>query len=564
MPLPPYLLESPDGIPWLTLLLLSPLVGILLVGVAALLRLDDRTVKLGVTAWMLLPIGLAVVVWAGFDPSLVGAGQGMVQFVEKIPWIEAVRVDYFVGVDGISLPLVLLTVIMAPIAALALPPITERVKAHYALLLLLELAMLGYFLALDFFFFFIFWEFSLVPAFFLILMWGGLNRRNAAFQFFVYTVSGSIGMLLLFQFIYLSVRHAGFPTFDLIALGRLGQGLGVNGITDTLSMMLYDYADLLGITQVLGANPLVYSGIAFWAIFIAFAIKLAVWPFHTWLPDTYTEAPTSGSILLSAVMSKMGAYGMLRILLPFVPDAAQFFAPIMGALALLGIVAGAFGALSYVRGNIKRLIAYTSINHMGYVMLAIAAIAASGAGSGLDAESLINSRAMAMNGALMQMVAHGLSTGALFLLAGMLFQRTGTYNLSELGGLRTVMPHFAGVMGVAMFANLGLPGLAGFVGEFFIFRGAWATLPLFTLLATIGLVVTALALLLMFQHIFLGPIGARWSGKAQPPDIRAGEFWTAAPLLALLLVLGVYPALVMNLSNTATTGLVMVFERILT
>jgi NADH-quinone oxidoreductase subunit M len=546
------------------LLLLSPLVGILLVGVAALLRLDDRTVKLGVTAWMLLPIGLALVVWAGFDPSLVGAGQGMVQFVEKMPWIEAVRVDYFVGVDGISLPLVLLTVIMAPIAALALPPITERVKAHYALLLLLELAMLGYFLALDFFFFFIFWEFSLVPAFFLILMWGGLNRRNAAFQFFVYTVSGSIGMLLLFQFIYLSVRYAGFPTFDLIALGRLGQGLGVNGITDTLSTMLYTYADHLGITQVLGNNPLVYSGIAFWAIFIAFAIKLAVWPFHTWLPDTYTEAPTSGSILLSAVMSKMGAYGMLRIMLPFVPDAAQFFAPVMGALALLGIVAGAFGALSYVRGNIKRLIAYTSINHMGYVMLAIAAIAASGAGSGLGPESLINSRAMAMNGALMQMVAHGLSTGALFLLAGMLFQRTGTYNLSELGGLRTVMPHFAGVMGVAMFANLGLPGLAGFVGEFFIFRGAWATLPLFTLLATIGLVVTALALLLMFQHIFLGPIGSRWLGKAQPPDIRAGEFWTAAPLLLLLLLLGIYPALVMNLSNTATTGLVMVFERILT
>jgi NADH-quinone oxidoreductase subunit M len=564
MPLPSYLLESPDGIPWLTLLLLSPLVGILLVGVAALLRLDDRTVKLGVTAWMLLPIGLAVVVWAGFDPSLVGAGQGMVQFVEKMPWIEAVRVDYFVGVDGISLPLVLLTVVMAPIAALALPPITERVKAHYALLLLLELAMLGYFLALDFFFFFIFWEFSLVPAFFLILMWGGLNRRNAAFQFFVYTVSGSIGMLLLFQFIYLAVRYAGFPTFDLIALGRLGQGLGVNGITDTLSTMLYTYADHLGITQVLGNNPLVYSGIAFWAIFIAFAIKLAVWPFHTWLPDTYTEAPTSGSILLSAVMSKMGAYGMLRILLPFVPEAAQFFAPVMAALALLGIVAGAFGALSYVRGNIKRLIAYTSINHMGYVMLAIAAIAASGAGSGLAAESLINSRAMAMNGALMQMVAHGLSTGALFLLAGMLFQRTGTYNLSELGGLRTVMPHFAGVMGVAMFANLGLPGLAGFVGEFFIFRGAWATLPLFTLLATIGLVVTALALLLMFKHIFLGPIGARWLGKAQPPDIRSGEFWTAAPLLVLLLLLGVYPALVMNLSNTATTGLVMVFERILT
>jgi NADH-quinone oxidoreductase subunit M len=554
-------------VPWLTFLLLAPLVGLLLVGLAGALRLDDRTVKLGVTAWMFIPIGLALVVWAGFDPTLTREGQGVVQFVERVPWIQAVKVDYFLGVDGINLPLVLLTVVMAPVAALALPAISERVKLHYALLLLLELAMLGFFLALDFFFFFIFWEFSLVPAFFLILIWGGERRRFAAFKFFIYTMAGSLGLLLLFQFIYLSVRAAGMPTFNLIELGRLGQGLGAGEVNAPLNLLLRDYADQLGITAVFGSDPLFYSGVAFWAIFIAFAIKLAVWPFHTWLPDAYAEAPTGGSILLSAVMSKMGAYGMLRLLLPLVPDAAQFFAPLMGALALVGIVAGAFGALSYARGDLKRMIGYTSINHMGYVMLGIAAVASAGVWGGASDGVLLDSRAMALNGALMQMVAHGLSTGALFYLGGMLYQRTGSYNVSDFGGLRTVMPGFAGVMGVALFANLGLPGLAGFVGEFFIFRGAWATLPLFAFLATIGLVVTALALLVMFQHIFLGPLNPRWSSAAggeQPADVRPAEFWTLAPLLALLLLLGIYPALIMNLTNATATEVVRVFMTMLT
>lgn len=586
MPLPAYLIPSPDGVPWLTLLLLTPLVGLLLVGVAGALRLDDSLVKRGVTAWLLLPIGLAAVVWAGFDATLVREGQGAVQFVEKIPWIQAVRVDYFLGVDGISLPLVLLTVVMAPVAAAASFPMTERVKVHYAMLLLLQWAMLGYFLALDFFFFFIFWEFSLVPAFFLILLWGRSDkvstnssyetrdpppalddpesppnddyrrRRRAALTFFIYTMAGSLGLLLLFQFLYLATRAAGFGTFDLIALGRLGQGLGIAGVDLPLRDILANYAAELGLTSVLGSSPLVYTGIACWAIFIAFGIKLAVWPFHTWLPGAYSESPTAGSILLAAVMSKMGAYGMLRLLLPLVPDAAHYFAPVFGALAVIGIVSGAYGALSQAEGDMKQLIAYTSINHMGYVMLAIAAAAASGAGSSLADATLIDSRAMAVNGALMQMVAHGLSTGALFLLAGMLYQRTGSYNLSNYGGLRTIAPLLAGTMGVALFANLGLPGLAGFVGEFFIFRGAWATLPLVTLLATIGLVITALALLLMFQRIFHGTLKANLEGT---PDLSAAEFGTVAPLLLLLLLLGVAPGLIMGISNAAATQVVQVF-----
>ena len=560
-------LSFSDGI-WLTLLVFSPVVGALLVGLGGALRLDDRVVKISATAWSLTSLGLAIALWAGFDPTAVADGQGVVQFVEKVPWIDAIKVDYFVGVDGISLPLVILTAAMAPIAMLASFGIQQRVKTHYALLFLLEAAMLGYFAALNFFFFFIFWEFSLVPAFFLIQTWGRNpeKRRAAAFKFFVYTMAGSVGLLLLFQFLYLATNAAGVPTFDLIDLGRLGQGLPIvvtqNGQTvlfnQDLQTIIYNYAQQLGITNYLGDYPLLYSSIAFWTIFVAFAIKLAVWPFHTWLPDAYAEAPTAGSILLPAVMSKMGAYGMLRIMLPFVPQAAQLFGYVIGALALIGIVAGAFGALSYTGGDIKRLIGYTSINHMGYVALAIAAAAALG-------DANVQSRAIAINGAEMQMVAHGLSTGMLFLLVGMLYERTGTYSLREWGGLRRVMPTFAGVMGVAMFANLGLPGLAGFVGEFFIFRGTWATLSFFTLLATIGLVVTAMALLQMYGRIFNGPLNSRWAGPQTPPDMQivSREFLAAAPLLVMLLILGIYPAPIMDLVNYTATALVNVFTKAL-
>jgi NADH-quinone oxidoreductase subunit M len=550
--MPAYLLPSPDGLPWLTLLVLSPLVGIALIGLGAALRLDERSTRLGATAWTLLTLGIALRVWAGFDYGAVAEGQGALQYAERVPWISAIRVNYFLAVDGLSMPLVLLAAVMAPVAAFASRGVGERVRTHYALLLLLESAMLGYFVALDFFFFFIFWEFSLVPAFLLIQLWGGENRRPAALKFFVYTMAGSLGLLLLFQVFYQATRLAGIPTFDIVELGRLGQGLGVGQETRTLQQIVFAWAQQTGLAGALGPFPLLYSAIAFWAIFVAFAIKLAVWPFHTWLPDAYTEAPTAASILLAAVMSKMGAYGMLRILLPLVPEAAQYFAPVMGALALAGIVAGAFGALGNVRGDIKRLIAYTSINHMGYVMLAIAAAAATFAGATAD------SRAIAINGAVMQLVAHGLSTGALFLLAGFLAARTGGSSARELGGLRAIMPGFAGAMGLALFANLGLPGLAGFVGEFFIFRGAWATLPLFTLLATVGLVITALALLLMFQQVFLGPLGRRWRTMT---DITPTEYVAVGPLLALLLLLGLFPGPIFNLANAAATQLVSVFTK---
>ena len=537
--------------PFLTLLVLAPLLGVALVGLGAWLKLPERTMKTGAALWALVPLGITVAVWVGFVPGAVADGQGVVQFVEKTPWISAIRVDYFLGVDGLSLPLVLLTALLTPVAMLASFSVKERVAAHFALVFLLEAAILGYFVALNFFFFFIFWEFSLVPAFFLLQHWGRSTggRNRAAMLFFVFTLAGSLGLLLLFQLFYLATAAANVPTFDLITLGRLGQGLEAE--LPNLAQILANYAQSSGIASVLGTNPLTYGSIAFWAIFLAFGIKLGVWPFHMWLPDTYAEAPTAGSMLLAGVMSKMGAYGLLRILLPFMPQAAQSYAPVIAALAVAGVFTGAFGALAHARGDIKRLIAYTSINHMGYVALAVAAAAAFGADS--------TSRAIAINGAVLQMVAHGLSTAALFFVAGVLFERTNTWNLAELGGLRRAMPLFAGVFGVALFANLGLPGLAGFVGEFMIFRGVWAALPRFALLATIGLVITALALLTMFNQIFHGPASQRLDETA---DIRIGsrEMLALAPLLALLLAFGLFPAPLIDLTNAAALALGEVFR----
>ncbi|HEU5086572.1 MAG TPA: NADH-quinone oxidoreductase subunit M, partial [Roseiflexaceae bacterium] len=372
--MPAYLFSN-SPLPLLTLLIVTPLIGMALVGVGALLRLDDRLIKRGATAWALIPIGITALLYAGFDPYAIRGSQQVIQFVEKIAWAQAIRVDYFVGVDGLSLPLVMLTALVTPIAMAASFGVQQRVKTHFALLFLLEAAMLGFFVALNFFFFFIFWEFSLVPAFFLIQGWGRdeRRRRQAAFTFFVYTLAGSLGMLLLFLLLYAATGAAGRATFDIVELGRLGQGLAVDGIPGTLQAILANFLGQAGMAPA-------YAAFAFWSVFVAFAIKLAVWPFHTWLPDTYAEAPTAASVLLAAVMSKMGGYGMLRVLLPFFPEAAAAAAPWVGVLAVIGVLVGAFGALSHTSGDLKRLVAYTSINHMGYVALAVAGLAALPAG----------------------------------------------------------------------------------------------------------------------------------------------------------------------------------------
>ncbi len=468
-------------------------------------------------------------------------------------------IQYKLGLDGIGLPLVLLTTLMTPIAILASFNQQLRPRFFFAMLLLMETAMLGVFLSLNFFLFFIFWEVSLIPGYYLISTWGREQRRYAAFKFFVYTMAGSVGMLLAFELLYLATAAAGRGTFDLVELARLAQGLPVASaggqmFSGDLQTIVFGYLQQLGITGTLGGTPFFWMSVAFVMVFVALAVKLAVWPFHTWLPDAYSEAPTSASMLIAGVLTKMGAFAMLRLMLPIFPDQMRAFAPVLGLLAFGSIIVGAWVAYNFRNGDVKRLISYLSINHMGYVMLAIAAAGA--AQRAPDAAVELQSRATAINGAVMQMFAHGLSTGALFYLAGILAERTGTYSLDRFGGLLTIMPVFAGMLGVAMFANLGLPGMAGFVGEFFIFSGTWGTLPLLTIFSMLGLVISALALLVMFQRICLGGLNERWRGL---PDLSMRERMVLLPLLALLLVFGVYPMPLMAIANQTAVAMARFF-----
>ncbi|MFD3164828.1 NuoM family protein [Herpetosiphon sp. NSE202] len=548
-----------------TLIALSPLVGMLLALVFPKPAQNSRTIAWGVFAWSLVPLGLTLFLWlsGGFNPALasVTGDQAMIQQVDRVRWVPFFNADYFVGLDGMNFPLVFLTTALTPVCILAAFRIKQRQNVYLALMLLLESAMLGYFVSLNFLLLFLFWEFSLVPMFFIINNWGGENRRYSAFKFFVYTMAGSVGMLIIFEFIYLATG-----TFDLVVLSRLAQGLPVDpsllapklgaGYSNgaTLQSMLFSAVEDVGLTNILGNSNGTPAAIIFWCIFVAFAVKLAVWPLHTWQPDTYENAPTSGSMIVSAVMSKMGAYGMIRLMIMLFPKQTNYFAPVLAIFALASILFGAYAGLAQT--NLKRLIAYASINHMGYVLLGLAA-AASAAPESLGNLDL-NIRISALNGVQAQMVAHGFSTAALFFLAGELYERTGTYQLDQFGGLRKVMPIFAGIMGVAMFANLGLPGLAGFVGEFFIFRGAWGTQPVITTIAVLGLIVTALVLIRMYQKIFYGPVNHKLTNL---PDIKVGDwaFNVTLPLIIVLLVFGIYPKPLMDLSNYAATVMAQVF-----
>ncbi|HEY0735583.1 MAG TPA: NADH-quinone oxidoreductase subunit M [Herpetosiphonaceae bacterium] len=543
------------GVPWLSLMIFLPLLGAVLSAITPDTR-DGRIQKWGTFLLSLAPLGIAIFLSATYQGGTAPGEpqQQLFDYAESLPWISVLGVNYTLGLDGISLPLVLLTTLMTPLAILASFNVNYRPGYFLALILLMETAILGVFLSLNFFQFFIFWEISLIPGFFLISTWGRENRRYAAFKFFVYTMAGSVSMLLAFEFFYLATG-----TFDLVQLSRLAQGLPVQGLQGNLSDLVYGFMQRLGVVGVIGGSPNFYMGALFLGVFVALAVKLAVWPFHTWLPDAYSEAPTAASMLIAGVLTKMGAYAMLRLMMPIFPTQMQQAAPVLGFFAFMSIIVGAWVAYNIARvperregklNDLKRVISYLSINHMGYVMLAIAAAGA------LSVAGDLNSRAIALNGAMMQMFAHGLSTGALFFLAGILAERTGTYELTAFGGLRMLVPVFAGLMGIAMFANLGLPGMAGFVGEFFIFRGTWPTLPALTIVSMVGLVISALALLLMYQRIFSGPVNERWRGL---PDINLREWSVLLPLLALLIALGVYPLPLMSIANQTALAVVRFF-----
>ena len=462
----------------------------------------------------LVPFILSLVLWAGFQPGAEGF-----QFQEQYPWYEALGSSLHLGVDGLSLTMVLLTTLLTPLAILASFGITDRVKAYMMLFLFLEAGMLGVFMSLDLLIFFVFWEIGLVPMYFLINQWGSANRNYASLKFMIYTMGGSLGLLLAIQL-----------------LGVLFQTYDLQFITANWS----SYAK-----PIMGLPVGTVKSIAFWAFVIAFAVKVPVWPFHTWLPDAHTEAPTAGSMILAGVLLKLGAYGFLRLVLPLYPLEAKYFA---GALALLATAAIVFGALgSFGQTDFKRLVAYSSVNHMGFVVLGIAAAAAA---SGTTDATL------ALNGAILQMFNHGLSAAGMFFLVGVIYERTHTRNLDDYGGLFPLVPIYGGILIFTSMASLGLPGLNGFVSEFLVVRGSWPILTVYTAISMLGLLMTGAYILKGIKKVLHGPLNEKWAhGEHRLSEINTREIIVMAPLMALILIIGIWPAWILDVINKAVTML---------
>jgi NADH-quinone oxidoreductase subunit M len=462
----------------------------------------------------LVPFGLSVYVWLRFAPNAIGY-----QFEENYAWYEAIGSRLHLGVDGLSLTMVLLTTLLTPLAILASFGIKERVKAFMMLFLFLETGMLGVFLAMDLLLFFVFWEIGLVPMYFLINQWGSANRDYASLKFMIYTMGGSLGLLLGIQLLGVVFR-----TFDL----------------PTITAQWSTYQQPL-----LGMPIETVKIIVFWAFVIAFAVKVPIWPFHTWLPDAHTEAPTGGSMILAGVLLKLGAYGFLRLVLPLYPEQAKDFAIPLAALATAAIVFGALG--SFAQTDFKRLVAYSSVNHMGFVVLGIAA--AGLAHGTADAQ-------IAANGAILQMFNHGLSAAGMFFLVGVLYDRTHTRDLGDFGGLFPLVPIYGGILIFTSMASLGLPGLNGFVSEFLVVRGTYPILTLWTAISMIGLLFTGAYILKGIKLVLHGPLNEKWAhGEHRLTEINTRELVVVAPLMILMLVIGIWPAWILGVINSAVLQL---------
>jgi len=466
----------------------------------------------------LVPFALTLVAWFQFKSSQPGF-----QFEETYIWYQAIGSSLHLGVDGLSLTMVLLTTFLTPLAILASFSISDRVKPYMMLFLFLETGMLGVFMALDLLIFFVFWEVGLVPMYFLINQWGSANKDYASLKFMIYTMGGSLGLLLAIQLLGVL-----FKNYDLTYI--IQQWNGLNG------------ADRFGTT-----NFTIYQvkAVAFWAFVIAFAIKVPIWPFHTWLPDAHTEAPTAGSMLLAGVLLKLGAYGFLRLVLPLYPAEAKMFAGALALLATAAIVFGAFG--SFGQTDFKRLVAYSSVNHMGFVVLGIAAAAYS---IGTQDATI------ALNGAILQMFNHGLSAAGMFFLVGVIYERTHTRNLEEFGGLFPLVPVYGGILIFTSMASLGLPGLNGFISEFLVVRGAFPLLPIYTAISMLGLLFTGAYILKGIKKVLHGPMNEHWAhGEHKLTEINFREIMVMVPLMALILWIGIYPAWILDVINKAVVML---------
>jgi NADH-quinone oxidoreductase subunit M len=543
-----------NGLAILTLLTLLPIVGgIIVVGLQ-----DKQLARRMALGFSFLSLALALGLWRAFDAS-----SGALQFVERADWIPALGVQYFVGVDGLGLLMVLLASIVTPMALLvsgggasvpasrlvsSLAPPTDgahgvtrptNTPLYYALVLFLQAGLIGTFTALNFFHWFIFWELSLIPAFFLVRLWGGMNRGPAATQFFVYTMVGSVAMLLAFLGIFLATKTPTSPgVFDFTALAELGRNGGLtNAISSNFGWKLFGYE--------FTARSICL--IIFGGVLLGFAVKVPLMPFHTWLPATYSEAPSPVTMLLTGVMSKMGVYGFLRILLPIFPQQINWVLTPLLWLAVITIVFSACAA--FAQRDLKRILAYSSINHLGYCLLAVFAVA-----KFTNAPEFATEKAAALNGVFLQMFNHGLTAATLFMFVSFIEQRTGGIRgLNDFGGLRKTIPVFCGLMGIALFSSLGLPGLNGFVGEFLIFKGVFPLSPWAAALSVIGILVTAIFLLTIIQRVFAGPLNEKW---AKLPDLTLRERVLVGVPIALMFVLGLYPRLVLDVINSTAVRMV--------
>jgi NADH-quinone oxidoreductase subunit M len=477
---------------------------------------NDKLIRWLAFGVSLIPFLLSLVMWLRFDP-----GQAGFQFEESYTWYEAIGSSLHLGVDGLSLTMVLLTTLLTPLAILASFSITDRVKPYMMLFLFLETGMLGVFMALDLLIFFVFWEVGLVPMYFLINQWGSANRNYASLKFLIYTMGGSLGLLLAVQMLGVL-----FGTYDLLTLYQRWNSLAPDSL-------------------LLGLPVQTVKTIAFWAFAIAFAIKVPIWPFHTWLPDAHTEAPTAGSMILAGVLLKLGAYGFLRLILPLYPFEARIFAGALALLATAAIVFGAFG--SYAQTDFKRLVAYSSVNHMGFVVLGIAA-------AGLAAGTA--DATIALNGAILQMFNHGLSAAGMFFLVGVIYERTHTRNLNEFGGLFPLVPVYGGLLIFTSMASLGLPGLNGFISEFLVIRGAFPILTAYTAISMLGLLFTGAYILKGIKKVLHGPLNEHWvHGEHRLTEINTREILVMAPLMALILWIGIWPAWILDVINKAVVML---------
>jgi NADH-quinone oxidoreductase subunit M len=467
----------------------------------------SQRLRLAATVIGAVPLVLLVGAWIRFD------GAGGFELVESREWIPTLGVGYRVGVDGLSLPLAVMTAVIFVVAIAYPVDLRGRPGPYYALMLFLEGVSVGLFLSLDLFLFFVFWDLSLVGIYFLIGAWGHGDAQRSALKFFVYTFAGSLALLLAILGLYLATDPRTFDMAEIIRQQPLPEG-GV------------------------------YATLVFLGFFLGFAVKTPIVPFHTWLPPAHVDAPGPASAVLAGVLLKMGTYGFVRILMSMQPETFARFSFPIGVLAVVSIVYGSLVALAQT--NLKRMIAYTSVNHMGYVMLGLAAAGAAIAGDD-------DARSLALTGATLEMVAHGVITGALFLISGSILARGATYEMDDYGGLAGRAPALTGLTAIAAFASLGLPGLAGFVAEFQVFAGALAVYPWLAGVGLLGIVITAALFLRMLQKLFLGPLPDRWEAW---PDLGWPERIGLGMLAALIIAIGVAPAPVLDAIDTFATPFV--------